>query len=323
MVNSNLLPGARKLLTVCTQTQPQETVVIVTDSELAELAPPLAQAATEMGAEPIICIMTPRTAHGQEPPGPVAAALAAANVFLVPVKISITHTRALQTAVQNGARGLVMTDFRPEMLISGGIEADFVTQARVCRRLAAIFAAGEHVHLTTPSGTDLCLSATGRRGNALTAIVEPGQFSTVPTIEANFSPVEGSAEGIIVADASIPYLGIGVLKEPVRAEVTAGFIHTIAGGAQAEILKQNLAAHKDPQVYNIAELGVGLNPRARLCGLMLEDEGVLGVVHIGIGTNLTLGGKIKAPVHYDLLMHSATLTVDGKMVLHAGQLALE
>jgi leucyl aminopeptidase (aminopeptidase T) len=86
-----------------------------------------------------------------------------------------------------------MTDFSRDMLVRGGIEADFATQAPICRRLAAIFEAGERAHLTTPAGTDLWLDASQRRGNALTGIVEPGQFSTIPTIEANFSPVEGSA----------------------------------------------------------------------------------------------------------------------------------
>ncbi len=73
-------------------------------------------------------------------------------------------------------------------------------------------------------------------------------------------------------------------------------------------------------MYNVAELGVGLNPQARLCGLMLEDEGVLGVVHIGIGTNITLGGHVKSKVHYDLFMHGATLDVDGQIVLRDGDL---
>jgi leucyl aminopeptidase (aminopeptidase T) len=173
--------------------------------------------------------------------------------------------------------------------------------------------------LTTPAGADLCLDVRGRRGNALTCIVEPGQFSTVPTIEANFSPVEGLARGVIVTDASIPYLGIGLLDEPVRAEVEEGSITRITGGTQARILRQNLAGQQDPKVYNVAELGVGLNPQARLCGLMLEDEGVFGVVHIGIGTNITLAGRVKARLHYDLLMGGATLDVDGEVVRCEGK----
>jgi leucyl aminopeptidase (aminopeptidase T) len=316
-----MLKGAHKLLAACTHTQAGEQVLIVTDPKLKDLAEPLAQAAEEIGAEASICVMPARKAHGQEPPGPVAAAMAAADVFFAPVSVSITHTRAVKEAAQSGARGLVLTDFTPDMLVSGGIEADFEAQAPICHRLAAIFEAGEEVHLTTRAGTDLRLDASGRRGNALTCIVEAGQFSTVPTIEANFSPVEGSAQGVIVADASIPYLEIGLLEEPVRAEVRDGSITRIEGGRQARVLRKNLAGQGDPLVYNVAELGVGLNPKARLCGLMLEDEGVLGVVHIGIGTNITLGGSIKASVHYDLLMYGATLEVDGQVLLRTGELA--
>ena len=44
---------------------------------------------------------------------------------------------------------------------------------------------------------------------------------------------------------------------------------------------------------------------------MLEDEGVIGSAHIGIGTSITLGGVIKAPTHYDLIMWNPTIVVDG------------
>lgn len=53
---------------------------------------------------------------------------------------------------------------------------------------------------------------------------------------------------------------------------------------------------------------------------MLEDEGVLGVVHIGIGSSLTLGGVVKAGIHYDLLMYRAGLDIDGIPILRNGQL---
>jgi leucyl aminopeptidase (aminopeptidase T) len=47
---------------------------------------------------------------------------------------------------------------------------------------------------------------------------------------------------------------------------------------------------------------------------MLEDEGVLGTIHIGIGTSHTLGGEVMAPTHYDLLMWEPTIVVDGAVV---------
>lgn len=179
-------------------------------------------------------------------------------------------------------------------------------------------AGAEKIVLTSPSGTHLEYSAKGRRGNSLYCMVEKGQFSTLPTVEANVSPLEGTANGIIVADGSIPYIGIGVLEEPVTLRVEEGRIVEISGGRQARMLADDLVSKNDPNVYNIAEHGVGLNPKCHFCGFMLEDEGVFGSCHIGIGTSITLGGTVKASCHYDVIMKNASVEVDGKMVLKDG-----
>ncbi|MBI1724941.1 MAG: leucyl aminopeptidase, partial [Candidatus Tectomicrobia bacterium] len=83
---------------------------------------------------------------------------------------------------------------------------------------------------------------------------------------------------------------------------------------QAERLKRAIASHGDPNCWNVAELGVGLNPGARMTGRMLEDEGVLNTIHIGIGTSLMLGGTLKAATHYDLIMWDPTIEIDGRVV---------
>lgn len=205
------------------------------------------------------------------------------------------------------------------MMIHGGIECNFEEAKVVCKAMADALAGSGEIVLTTAAGTNLRYSAAGRRGNSLYCMVEKGEFSTIPTVEANVSPVEGTANGVIVADASIPYIGIGVLDEPVRLTVENGFITSIEGGKQAEMLKADLAAKQDPNVYNIAEMGVGLNPQCRFMGFMLEDEGVYGSAHIGIGTSITLGGVVKASCHYDLIMKDATIVADGKTLMEAGK----
>ncbi|MEG2204903.1 MAG: leucyl aminopeptidase, partial [Oscillospiraceae bacterium] len=58
----------------------------------------------------------------------------------------------------------------------------------------------------------------------------------------------------------------------------------------------------------------------RFIGFMLEDEGVYGSAHIGIGTSITLGGVVKAACHYDLIMHRATVEADGVVILRDGVL---
>ena len=320
MKEALMMQGARTIMDNCVSLRAGETVLIVTDMVQEKIAKVLSAAAVERGAEVIVSIMKPRKRAGEEPPKIIAESMKHADVVLIPVSYSVTHTFAVKEAAESGARLLVLTDFTEEMLISGGIEADFRSIKPICKGVADAFAKGSKVHVTTPGGTDLWLDITGRRGNALYCVVGPGEFSTIPTVEANSSPVEGSANGHIVADASIPYLGIGVLDEPVVVDVKDGFITDIRGGRQAEVLKRDLASHNDPNCYNIAELGVGLNPKCRLCGIMLEDEGVISTAHIGIGTRITLGGVVKAPTHYALLMWNPRIEVDGRVIVDGNEI---
>lgn len=291
MRNVMMARGAHTVVCRCANVQPGEQVLIVSEPSRMSIAECVAEAVCAAGAEPSIVSMVPRDRDGQEPPRPVAEAMRTSDVFFCIVSRSITHTSAVKNATGNGARGLVLTQFSEDMMVRGGIEADFPAIAPVCRRMAGALEGARRIRLTTPMGTDLTYSAEGRRGNALYGVVEKGQFSTVPTIEANVSPLEGTANGRIVS---------------------------MAGGRQAMALKRDLDSKNDPNVYNVAEMGIGLNPQCRFCGFMLEDEGVLGSVHIGIGTSITLGGAVRAACHYDLIMTGATVVADGKTLLRDG-----
>jgi 2,5-dihydroxypyridine 5,6-dioxygenase len=314
--------GAKTLIDVCTQVKPGETVLIVTDMYKTDIAKAIAGTAMDRGAEAIVTVIQPRDRNGQEPPVPVAEAMKKADVVFTPVTNSITHTHAVKNAAAEGTRLIVMTDFTEEMMIRGGLEANFEEIKPVCKKVADAFANGNRIKLTTPAGTHLEMDITGRRGNALYCLVEPGEFSTAPTVEANVSPLEGSANGKLVVNASIPYIGIGVITEPIIVDIADGFITRIEGGSQADILRKDLESQGDRSVFNIAELGVGLNPKCRLCGIMLEDEGVISTCHIGIGTNITLGGNTKTPVHYDLLVWEPTVEVDGKTVIEGPEVRI-
>lgn len=314
--------GAHTVVNTCVGVKPGEQVLIVTEAEKLPIAKAIAAAVYAAKAEPVVTVMLPRERDGQEPPLMIAESMKQSDAFIAVVGKSITHTHAVKEACKRGSRGVVLTQFSEAMMIHGGLEADFRDVAPTCKAVAAKLAGAETVRLTTPHGTDLTFCAKGRRGNAMYCIVEPGEFSPVPTVEANVSPLEGTANGVIVANASIPYIGIGVLDEPVTCTVKDGFITSIIGGRQAQMLKRDLESKNDPNVYNVAELGVGLNPQCRFIGFMLEDEGVRGSVHIGIGTNITLGGNLKAACHYDLIMTEPTLMADDAMLLHEGQVLL-
>ncbi|GKV64023.1 MULTISPECIES: aminopeptidase [Sporosarcina] len=314
--------GAKQVVEVCANIKENESVVIITEPKTMSIAESIASAVTAVGAEPTISIIMPRTSDSSEPPATVAAAMKESDVFISAVFTSITHTYAVKNAVENGSRGIMLTQFEDHMLIDSGVLADFPKAAPTCEAVGRALENAKEIHLTTTHGTDLKMSATGRKSNSMTGMVKSGQFAPVPTIEANVSPLEGSANGKIVANASIPYIGIGILKEQVVCTVEDGMITNIEGGFEAHILADNLASKNDPNVYNIAEIGVGLNPRCKFNGLMLEDEGVFGSVHIGIGSSITLGGTVKAACHYDLIMTETTLVADGVTIIENGNVLL-
>lgn len=314
--------GAKIIVAVCAGVKAGEKAVVVTEPIMLSMAEAIASAIVAAGAEPVMTVMPPRKADGQEPPASVAAAMKASDVFFNVVNKSITHTQATRDAAAAGSRGIMMTQFNEEMLMHGGVFADFAAIAPQCQAVAKAMENSTLIQVTTPLGTNVTFSAIGRPGNALTCITGPGKFTTVPTIEANVSPIEGTAEGVIVADASIPYIGIGLLEEPIRCKVEKGLITKVEGGKQAQMLIDDWAAKNDPNVYNIAELGIGLNPECSFIGAMLEDEGVYGSIHFGIGTNITLGGHTKAACHYDLIIKHATVVADGIVILQDGKVVI-
>ena len=100
--------------------------------------------------------------------------------------------------------------------------------------------------------------------------------------------------------------------------VEDGYVTDISGGSEAKELSALLAG-KGKEARNIAELGIGTNEKALLSVSVLEDEKVLGTVHVAIGDNSTFGGSVKAPLHLDGIMKSPTLIVDSQIVIKDGR----
>ncbi len=321
MMDSQLMYGARRLVTHCCDVQPGEKGLVVIDAATDPvIAEAIALALEEVGASASILHTETSRADSGEPPPEVAAAMLEADVIFTAVQVSLTHTEATQGACARGGRVAALTQWVPDMLRGGGIEADFRAIEPAVMRVAAIWDEGSEVTVTTAAGTNMTLDIRGRLGtpHAKTCVVRAGTFHPVPDIEAPVSLAGGN--GVIVCDASIPYLGIGVLTEPVTLTVENGNVTSITGGAPADTVRAAWEAFDDPNVYHLAELGIGMNPKAELTGRMLDDEGVATTCHFGIGTSRTLGGFVKAKCHYDFVLHRPTITVDGRAIMVDGEL---
>jgi leucyl aminopeptidase (aminopeptidase T) len=315
--------GAGIITKQCANIKPGESVLIITDFLKTDIAETLTAAAQTLGAEVVISIMPPTSIDGTEPPAAIAKAMTVVDCIIMPVSKSLSHTDAVRQAIQQGARVISMTAFTENQMIEGGLFADFRNEKPTCDKVAALLSDGEEILFTTPAGTNLRFSVEGRSGNSHACVVDSPGFTALPNIEANISPVEGTANGVIVGDGSIPYYNIGVLDEPVVFKVKDGFVCDITGGIQAKTISDLMASQNDRYVYNIAQFAIGLNPLCtELTGIMLNDEGVLGTAHIGIGTSSNLGGHTKAATHFDVIMRDATVSIDGNLIMENGELRI-
>ena len=306
---TDLAPAVRTVVHSCLGVRPAENVVVVVDSPLKDVGEALREEAARAEADAVLAVMTPRDEHGEEPPPPVAEALAACDVFIAPTTKSLSHTQARKRATERGARGATMPTVTADML-ARLMAIDFETMRARSAAVAELLDAADTARITCPRGTDLTLDLHGRRGIAddgdLTA---SGAFGNLPCGEGFIAPAGG--EGTVVA-SSLAAIGLGES----RLTVTGGRL-TAATGAAGEQLYERLIAHGEAGT-NLAELGVGTNENATLTGNVLEDEKILGTVHVAFGASAAIGGTVAVPVHLDVVVTDASLTIGDTAVLEGG-----
>jgi leucyl aminopeptidase (aminopeptidase T) len=208
------------------------------------------------------------------------------------------------------------------------VPIDYGTLKRRCAAIKAVLDEAGAVHITAPGGTDIRF---GLRGRA--AFSDDGDFSeggrggNLPAGESFISPENGTAQGEIVFDGSISlHDGDILIEEPIRCTLEKGFITDIRGGPEAAALRRTVElAETNAREYekagklpagsgdlyarnarHIGEIGIGLNPEARISGHILEDEKAFRTCHFAVGRNYDEDAP--ALIHLDGLVTNPTIT---------------
>jgi aminopeptidase len=149
-----------------------------------------------------------------------------------------------------------------------------------------------------------------------------GDVGNLPAGEVALAPVEGSTNGTLVIDSLVDTaLGLSV-TQPLKITVKNGRARSPAGSDAAKLRSILIAADKN--AYSIAELGIGTNAKARIIGNVLEDEKVLGTVHIAVGDNTSfVGGHTKSNIHLDGILVQPTVKIDENLLLRNGKLLVK
>lgn len=312
--------GSRHIVRYCGGLQNGENVVVVCDASTRAVGELLTEEAKAAGGVVTLLEVPALDMHGQEPEPAVATQMCGAQLVLGVTAKSMAHTAARRNACAAGARYLSLPEYSLDLLANPAVLIDYREAGARARQVADIFTAGRYARITTVLGTDITLNLDGRIGNCCPGYVTgSGELGSPPDVEANISPIETFSYGRVVVDGSIPYPGLGLLRQPICLEVIDGRITNIIGENKVVDQLISLFDRADPlKSRALAECGVGLNPAAKLSGIMLTDEGAMGTMHFGFGSNATVGGVNDVPFHLDFVFCAPTLEVDGRAVIVDG-----
>ena len=300
----------------CVAVRDGEGVLVICNPVTQGIGERLRDAAQEAGGEAVLAVMAERGSHAEEPPRAIAAAMLASDVILAPTIQSLSHTAARRAATDAGARAATLPGVT-EAMLARLMSADMAELRRRGHALADVLTGGSEARITCPHGSDLRLSLEGRTGIPDTGeLGEPGAFGNLPCGEGFIAPLETVGGGRLVVDGTIAT--VGVPSEPVELEVEEGSLVSASGEDGARLMEL-LTAHGGEGTH-VAELGVGTNEKAILSGEVLEDEKLLGTVHVAFGASAAIGGTIQVPVHLDCVVMEPDLVVDGTRVVENGSL---
>jgi leucyl aminopeptidase (aminopeptidase T) len=300
----------------CLDVKGGEEVLVISNPATRQLGERLRSESAAVGADAVLAVMDERASHAAEPPDALAAAMAASDVVLAPTVQSLSHTAARKAASERGARIGTLPGVTEDML-ARVMSADMEGLRRKGRALADALTAASEARITCPNGSDLQLGLEGRKAiSDAGELSAPGAFGNLPCGEGFIAPVEGTCEGPLVVDGSIA--AVGIPDEPVTLTVAAGRLADATGEAGARLME--LLTEHGPEATTVAELGIGSNEKAELTGNVLEDEKILGTVHVAFGASAAIGGTVQVPVHLDCVVMKPDVVLDGAPVVRAGEL---
>ena len=327
----------RKLLAV----KPHEELLLIADTETKmEMVYSLAAAAKSIGCEYTIAIMPSRTGQphlSNVIPKAVEKAFEGADVVIGLTRTSFGPSLAPKQSElvfqKKRLRYYSMALRDPESMQRGGALADYEEIKETAAKLKSVFEAGALLNIQTDMGTDFSAEVPKLGDspdfNGPFVRVEdgwaatPGEEAAFPDGEVFFAPREYSAQGRLVIDGPIEYVGLP--SSPIEVMVEKGRIIAVNGkSVEASKLRQLVESIEDAEI--IGEVAIGINSCSLRDGTAQEEKKALGNCHIGFGIARGFPGswmaKRKTLIHSDMIIRDVTVSIDGKKVVDKNKILI-
>lgn len=317
MKNDELRDSSIIALRDCMGLQPNETLLVITDELKREIGLALHEAGKDLCKESILLEIKSREINGQEPPEAVANMMKMVDVVVCPTSKSLTHTDARRNAVKEGVRVGTMPNITVDTM-ARCLSADYDKIISLTDFIADKMEGVSTIRVVTEKGTDVTMPVKDRMIIRSKGVLrKKGESGNLPSGEVFLAPWEDKTNGKLVIDGSMA--SIGMIETPIIVDIVNGFAESITGGKEAEKLVEILdKSGRDARA--VAEFGIGTNYKAKLTGLILEDEKVFGTIHIAFGNNITMGGRISVSSHLDGLVTEPDVYFDDELIMKKGKM---
>jgi len=318
-----LKESAKYIIDNCTDIVLKTRVLIIYDSSTKKILKYFTSQLKDNCKEVSVWEIPVSDRHGEEPVEDLYKKMLSVNVILCMTRYSLAHTKARKLVNERGIGFLSMPGYNADMMSLSAIKADYKSCVKTVERVSNLLSDASKIEINSKAGTKLYIDATGRKGNCCPGFInEKYLLGSPPDVEANVAPIEEKTEGIIVVDGSITHEKLGLLNLPMVLKIEKGKISDIFSKDENKknILGNILINSGSDKALIVGELGIGLNPEAKLCGNMLVDEGTYGCIHFGFGSNWTIGGENKVDFHLDFVINSPTLIIDNNVIIKEGEL---
>jgi 2,5-dihydroxypyridine 5,6-dioxygenase len=159
----------------------------------------------------------------------------------------------------------------------------------------------------------------------------PGRWDHWPSGFLFTSAYDDGVDGrVVIAPGDIVYPFNDYVRTAIELTVEAGRVVDIAGGLDADLLRDFIDGFEDERGYAISHIGWGMHELARwgrlatdARGLGMHGRSFYGNVLFSTGPNVELGGSNDTPCHVDVPMRNCSLYLDDEPVVIDGDIVVD
>ncbi|NMC60413.1 MAG: aminopeptidase [Candidatus Methanofastidiosa archaeon] len=238
------------------------------------------------------------------------------DAILSNTEVTLFHNKGFNELASQGIKFISLTGADISTFTGKAAEADFESISKTTISLAEMITKGKRILIENDNGTRINGDITNRIANAETGLNSVKNPSVFPDIEVNTSIIENECNGVLNIDLSMTKFG--KLISPIFLTIQNGKLVDIKGEQSNEIYNW-MKSFNDENVFQVAELGIGLNPNAEIVGNIIEDESKLGTAHIGFGNNIFMGGQNNAVTHFDVVFDNPRIFLDDRLIVNGNE----